>query len=233
MKKNIINFVIGIGVIVMGFFSIIGCGQKEELEEVIIHAKEKARNKEYKNIKNSEIIVQKLKERYGKEYEVLSIEEVEGMTAVDDSFYLAEVNEKNNQTEFRVYWYYKNEIFQDTYAKVLFEKEFKRIENAVLEKNTDFQILKCKFFYQESDKVWKENELEQYLSESGTYIDIECEIGNRELEEVSESLFQLVQILNNVGVKYFLRCSWREQKIFLNDSMNIFQEEDILKIMEK
>lgn len=232
MKKFVMSFVIGIGVIIMGFFCI-GCEKKAELEQAVIQAKKNSQDVEYQKTKNSEIIIQKLNNKYGKDFTLLAIEKVQGVTALDDGFYLAEFYEDGDQDEFRVYWYNEKELLQDTYAKILYKNEFSQIIDSILEKSDNFQKFNYKIYYQESEKTWKENEFEEYLSESGSYIDIECEAGDMESKEVSKYLYQIVEILRNRGAKYFIRCNWEGRKVYLNDDIEIHNEEELLKKMKE
>lgn len=227
MKK--IRILIAIGVITMGLFNI-GCSKKAELQQKIEYAKEKYRSEEYQLLKYSEIMKQKLEEKYRKNFEIKSVERVPGMTALDQDFYLAQVGEVNTKDEFRAYWYVEKEVLQDTYAKIIYKKEFNNIMENVLEHSIKLQDFQYKIYYRESEKYWKEEEFLDYLTESGTYLDIECKLEEIRQEESVADLYQIIRVLNKNGMKYYIRCNCEYKTIYLNDDMKI---ESVAEILEK
>lgn len=176
-----------------------------------------------------ETIKRKLYERYGQTFSVKKIEQVSSQTTFSKYMYYATVYLNDSTKVFHATMSKDGKSFTDDYPRILFEEKMNDEIESILILCEFIEAYSYKIIFQESAFVWqKEEDYEDYLKDSGTYVSVKVSIDASDMEEAVQRGYELALSMKEEAFQFCMEISFAEEKIVIESrkekTMPLYEE---------
>ena len=110
---------------------------------------------------------------------------------------------------------------EDDYAALIYNDVIEDRISAIVDQYLKKDQYKYDIVYKVTAEAYKsKDQLEDYLRETDTYIDIEITLENEKPEQAAEKIFLLVQKIYENNIHFMIRLNYNGKIIIGNDSEN-------------
>ena len=217
LAKKILRFLL-LGVVCAGSLLFVGC--------------------RHKNIRTTSdatrIMKEKLSEKYHKDFVVSEAKKVSGSSngvpGAGDYSYCAEAYSDNEMQTFSVSIAKDGSNFADDYCKILLEEPLSAYVNDLLAavENIDVKDYHAIFFCE--TEAWdEEDDMEDFLKQTRTYINLEIEVGATSVDEAAFTCYETYKVLADHNAKPCIKFLYDGQSINVTNAYEGKSEDEILE----
>lgn len=173
-----------------------------------------------------------LYDKYGILFCVESVEEVNGRYAFSGTFYQAQVTPESEFSSFTAVISKDGGSVIDDYPRIIYDENIHELVQEafdVWEADAEYSF---QVHYALEEQNWqKEDELQDYLENSDTYIMVELELRDMESEDAADSVYDLCMSLQEC-VQFNMTCDYQGKKIYIVDD-NVIELMSYDEVKEK
>lgn len=116
--------------------------------------------------------------------------------------------------------YFRNEVtIQDDYAKLLYDPEIRKRTEEIMDQFLEKDEYTYDISYAMTDKTYTDmDQIDDYLADTGTYIDADITISDVDAEQVTKKIYQLANTLKDHHMHFSFKLHYNEKDVIGDDS---------------
>ena len=116
--------------------------------------------------------------------------------------------------------YFRNEVtIQDDYAKLLYDPEIRKRTEEIMDQFLEKDEYTYDISYAMTDKTYTDmDQIDDYLTDTGTYIDADITISDVDAEQVSKKIYQLANTLKDHNMHFSFKLHYNGKDVIGDDS---------------
>lgn len=116
--------------------------------------------------------------------------------------------------------YFRNEVtIQDDYAKLLYDPEIRKRTEEIMDQFLEKDEYTYDISYAMTDKTYTDmDQIDDYLTDTGTYIDADITISDVDAEQVTKKIYQLANTLKDHNMHFSFKLHYNGKDVIGDDS---------------
>lgn len=116
--------------------------------------------------------------------------------------------------------YFRNEVtIQDDYAKLLYDPEIRERTEEIMDQFLEKDEYTYDISYAMTDKTYTDmDQIDDYLADTGTYIDADITISDVDAEQVTKKIYQLANMLKDHNMHFSFKLHYNGKEVIGDDS---------------
>lgn len=116
--------------------------------------------------------------------------------------------------------YFRNEVtIQDDYAKLLYDPEIRERTEEIMDQFLEKDEYTYDISYAMTDKTYADrDQIDDYLADTGTYIDADITISDADAEQVTKKIYQLANTLKDHHMHFSFKLHYNGKDVIGDDS---------------
>ena len=116
--------------------------------------------------------------------------------------------------------YFRNEVtIQDDYAKLLYDPEIRKRTEEIMDQFLEKDEYTYDISYAMTDKTYTNmDQIDDYLTDTGTYIDADITISDVDAEQVTKKIYQLANTLKDHNMHFSFKLHYNGKDVIGDDS---------------
>lgn len=116
--------------------------------------------------------------------------------------------------------YFRNEVtIQDDYAKLLYDPEIRKRTEEIMDQFLEKDEYTYDISYAMTDKTYTDmDQIDDYLADTGTYIDADITISDADAEQVTKKIYQLANTLKDHNMHFSFKLHYNGKDVIGDDS---------------
>lgn len=116
--------------------------------------------------------------------------------------------------------YFRNEVtIQDDYAKLLYDPEIRERTEEIMDQFLEKDEYTYDISYAMTDKTYTDmDQIDDYLVDTGTYIDTDITISDVDAEQVTKKIYQLANTLKDHNMHFSFKLHYNGKDVIGDDS---------------
>lgn len=116
--------------------------------------------------------------------------------------------------------YFRNEVtIQDDYAKLLYDPEIRKRTEEIMDQFLEKDEYTYDISYAMTDKTYTDmDQIDDYLVDTGTYIDTDITISDVDAEQVTKKIYQLANTLKDHHMHFSFKLHYNGKDVIGDDS---------------
>lgn len=197
------------------------CSYKTDIEDYVSDSKVKECKKE---------IIRYTESKYGQEIRISALLYVEAkadsikcladaVTPAGDHFTISYYEKFS--ISYAIF-YFRNEVtIQDDYAKLLYDPEIRERTEEIMDQFLEKDEYTYDISYAMTDKTYADmDQIDDYLADTGTYIDADITISDADAEQVTKKIYQLANTLKDHHMRFSFKLRYNGKEVIGDDSEN-------------
>lgn len=152
----------------------------------------------------SELVMKK----YGIDINVKEVKEVAADKWMDELRYEGVAEIYDTGEKFDVLVSADGKTLYDNYPKLMYMDKILKVLDEIYSDNSKIIVNKSDYLYEMSDEYWMDKSLEEYISESDSYVDIEFSVEGENEKEVAEYISIFLKDIEDRGFKCIAKCEF-------------------------
>lgn len=116
--------------------------------------------------------------------------------------------------------YFRNEVtIQDDYAKLLYDPEIRERTEEIMDQFLEEDEYTYDISYAMTDKTYIDmDQIDDYLADTGTYIDADITISGADAEQATKKIYQLANTLKDHNIHFSFKLHYNGKEVIRDDS---------------
>ena len=116
--------------------------------------------------------------------------------------------------------YFRNEVtIQDDYAKLLYDQKIRERTEEIMDQFLEKDEYTYDISYAMTDKTYADmDQIDDYLADTGTYIDADITISGADAEQVTKKIYQLANTLKDHHIHFSFKLHYNGKDVIGDDS---------------
>lgn len=116
--------------------------------------------------------------------------------------------------------YFRNEVtIQDNYAKLLYDPEIRERTEKIMDQFLEEDEYTYDISYAMTDKTYTDmDQIDDYLADTGTYIDADITISGADAEQATKKIYQLANTLKDHHIHFSFKLHYNGKDVIGDDS---------------
>lgn len=116
--------------------------------------------------------------------------------------------------------YFRNEVtIQDNYAKLLYDQKIRERTEEIMDQFLEKDEYTYDISYAMTDKTYADmDQIDDYLADTGTYIDADITISGANAEQVTKKIYQLANTLKDHHMHFSFKLHYNGKEVIGDDS---------------
>lgn len=116
--------------------------------------------------------------------------------------------------------YFRNEVtIQDDYAKLLYDPEIRERTEEIMDQFLEEDEYTYDISYAMTDKTYIDmDQIDDYLADTGTYIDADITISGADAEQATKKIYQLANTLKDHNIHFSFKLHYNGKEVIGDDS---------------
>ena len=116
--------------------------------------------------------------------------------------------------------YFRNEVtIQDDYAKLLYDQKIRERTEEIMDQFLEKDEYTYDISYAMTDKTYTDmDQIDDYLTDTGTYIDADITISDVDAEQVTKKIYQLANTLKDHNMHFSFKLHYNGKDVIGDDS---------------
>lgn len=227
MQNKRLKSLVIVGVLALGLS---GCAYRSE-DVMDLYAKPDIENKTIAAIMQDE-----LNEKYNKFFIVQRLDEQSDSVESGKKIYKAKVSELKSTDEFDAYMCSDGTELKDTYSKLIYNHDIDKLVYDTIYDRSDGYTYSYHIIYEATDKKYSDKDkLEEYISESDTYIDINIDVQDTNIDSISKKLYELALAFKEEKLHFSIKVNFMNESIYMIDDnySSLLSYDDLVDKLEQ
>lgn len=116
--------------------------------------------------------------------------------------------------------YFRNEVtIRDDYAKLLYDPEIRKRTEEIMDQFLEKDEYTYDISYAMTDKTYTDmDQIDDYLADTGTYIDADITISDADAEQVTKKIYQMANTLKDHNMHFSFKLQYNGKEVIGDDS---------------
>ena len=179
---------------------------------------------DYKVEDNKKEMIRYTESKYGQKISISDLLYDDEEADSEDIKYLADAVTSAGD-HFTISYYSKSSILhnevtiQDDYAKLLYDPEIRERTEEIMDQFLEKDEYTYDISYAMTDKTYTDmDQIDNYLADTGTYIDADITISDADAEQVTKKIYQLANTLKDHNMHFSFKLHYNGKEVIRDDS---------------